>query len=720
MTARGLGTEWTWGGAIALAGVGARLAMVRAFPTRAVSDFHHLVELGRMLAERSWFVPTWHWEFFNPGLPDVLALVFSVLPGQPEAIARLTTAASCGLLGLLPYLLWRGALPFGARCAAGCALALWPGQVVFSGVVAQDNWVLLPAVALLALTVRTVRLRSPSPWLAGALYALAAATRQEMLLTLAPAALVAAGLLARDGAWTRRAAALAAGAALILGTFALQRAAATGELTILTAHTGTTVFSAYIPGATANNWADPVAYAAAVRPDLVVDRSRLQEEAWSLTWQEIRRRPAFHAYRVVSCLLRFAVDSEADNLHWSLRAVGVQPPEREKAGAALAARLAPWLRLEMAAIFGVALAVIWLGAMRWDPAILALAGFIGSKVLLHAVTMAQGRYFLAVTAGALLLCALAGDEARCHPRRAVALFAASAALAAALLLVTPAVVGHVHRLDVMEQLHYRFVLLAPDGSGSLTCEVANGKLLVLEPASFVLQPMERDPRPGEAASARCRLDAVGPGVAVLEVEDAYPAGGLPGRMLQRVDIDGREVWRHDLAADAWQGSSRVPLGSPPGPAGRSVVLRLVAIAPELDAAWGWAAASRVSLASAEPGSASPAESPADLAPDPPQEPPAGPEAADLGLAVTPVPVDDRELAKLEAQTACTEELIELGERVEVVGEGADFDHAEIVLAARAFEPAEGVAQADPRHRAEQEAEGEVAGAIERAHALEPR
>src|SRR4029079_11177940 len=96
---------------------------------------------------------------------------------------------------LIPYRAWRDVLPFWVRMLAGAALAIWPGQVLFSGVVAQDNWVLAPTVGLTALAVRTLLSKDAGrPVIAGLLLAAGAVMRQEMVVVLFPLLLAAAGV----------------------------------------------------------------------------------------------------------------------------------------------------------------------------------------------------------------------------------------------------------------------------------------------------------------------------------------------------------------------------------------------------------------------------------------------------------------------------------------------------------------------------------------------
>jgi hypothetical protein len=597
--------ELAWAALLAVLGVLPRLALAVVYPTQPYSDFRQLIVFGQVLHGESLVAESWHWEFFNPGLPTALSLLFRLVPGHDDTVARLGTAVLCGLLGLLPFLLWRGVLPFRVRFLTGLALALWPGQIAFSGVVAQDNWVLLPTVALACLAVRalyggTGRL---APLAAGALFVFALVTRQEMLVTLFPVALVAAGfwVVRPGGSWRaghtwhlRRLAGFAAAAGLFLLLFATQRYLATGRFTVLTKHTGTTVLSAYIPGATLNYWADPVAYVASVRPDLVLDRARFQKEALRLTLDEVRRRPGFHALRIASCLFKFSIDGEKDNLFWSLFPE-VQLPENQARAAALAAWLGPFLRWEMAVILALFLAALFLALQTRNWPILVLSSFVVLKVVLHAVTMAQGRYFLSVTAVGILILALGLWEARRTASRRAAgwSYGLGAVLAAATFLLTTPVVRYVHSLDTVSQRIYQFALLDPKSDRiAIDCRMEKGDLTLLERNRFLFQPFEADPPPGKISEAVC---AVPPAMPVrLLIRDGYAPGGLPDRIRQRVELDGVEIWSHDLAAEPGEGWAAVEID--PAAGDRTLRIQLVAVKPDPGLSWGRAALTEVQVA----------------------------------------------------------------------------------------------------------------------------
>jgi len=561
-----------------------RLALVTAFPTVPVSDFRGIVDLALAVRDAGWTVPDRHWDLFSPGLPLLLSVLLR-LPGSPDALARFSTAIACGLLPLLPFRIWRGALPLWARALAGGLLALWPGQVLFSGVVAQDNWVLLPTVALGSLAVRSLVARDGGhPLAAGLLYGLGVALRQEMLVALLPLLLAAAGLGEPRGRRLRNLGLLLAATLLPLLLLAAHRSMATGRFALTSRHGSLAMLGAYVPGAAENGWTDPLPYIASVEPALMRNRRAMEEAGFRLTLAEVRRRPGFQALRIVDSVVRLFISGEAANLYWSLGSPDVLPPARRSAGAALAARAAPLLKLEMALLQGLFLAALVLGIARRNRAILVLAVAVLLKIALHAVLVAQGRYLLAATALEILAIALgAWEAARAGRGRLGAALAVGAAGALALAIATPRLDAAVRARDLDSQRLYRFPLESAD------CTVASGRLVSLVAGVATLEPFDRDPASGEVAAADCALPGVSPPLR-LRLLDGYDPGGLPGRMLQRVLVDGREVLVHDLAAEPGGGWMDVPLG-----AARAVRIEIVAVHPEPGSAWGKAASTQFKL-----------------------------------------------------------------------------------------------------------------------------
>ena len=583
-----------------LLGLAPRLIFIGRFPTIPVSDFKSLVAFGQYFHENGLIGSghPWFWEYLNPGLPVFLSGVFTLYPClEPGSLARVLTAVACGVLPLLPFFIWRGVMPLWARLLAGASLALWPGQILFSGVVAQDNWVLLPSIALGALAVR-VLLDDEHAWpvTAGLLYAAATAIRQEMLVALLPLFLAGAGLISRHA--RRRALAAALAAVLPLVGLAAYRRAATGRFSLSTEHSGTSILGAYVPGATANGWIDPAPFIASVRPELLWDRKAMFAQTTSLALHEAFRRPGFHILRILSSAANVSVAGESVNLFWSLQAPEVLPPALHQAGEALAARWTRPLRWEMEAIQGLFLAAVIIGIRRrnWPILILALAALL--KYGIHVFTVAQGRYMLAATALQILAIAVAVYEAAAvwrlpNGRRLLAqAFGAGAVFCWVLIIFAPLLAAIVARHDVDGPRVYRFPLTIATHDASLSCRVDQGILasLTLGPASASIRPFHPDPPPGEAATAKCELTGSGePRPVVLQVLDSYPHGGLPDRIVQRVELDGTEVFSHDIAREPGTGWMNIPLGPVGTGTRKSVTVEVRAIRPDPGANWGGAA-----------------------------------------------------------------------------------------------------------------------------------
>ncbi len=595
--------EWLGLAALLAAGLLLRLAFVTAFPTRPTSDFRGLLDFGLWMRDRSIVAGAYYWDFFSPGLPLLLSLLLRAFPADPVATARLSTAVATGLLPAFPYLLWRGAQPRWVRLLAGGLLAVWPGQVAFSGVVAQDNWVLLPAVALGALAVRSLTVRESHPVAAGLLYALGVAVRQEMLVALLPLLLGAALGARGEGSWRWRRAlllcALAAGAPLLL--LALQRRAATGRFALTSEHGGVAVLGSYIPGSTADAWGNPIPYLAAVEPELLENTAELRRRALGLAVREALARPAFHAARIAAFTLDFAVSGEAGNIVWSLTAPDVLPPSARPRALAIRRPLYDFLHFEMAALLALFLASLLLA--RRQPAVWLLAAAIALKVGIHAVTVAQGRYFLAATALQILAIALGAREAARLPSRrpVAAALALGGTAAAGLLLLGPGAVARVRLRDVDPPRTYRFSLgPAPGEPRVLDCRIERGRLVTASDTVATMETFGPHPSPGEKAVADCLFRAAAPSPPlVLRLLDPYAPGGLPGRMLQRVLVDGREALVHDVAAEPGSGWTEIPLGAL-GPGRRpAVTIELAAGQPDPGIAWGRVAATSFELAYAQ-------------------------------------------------------------------------------------------------------------------------
>jgi hypothetical protein len=367
----------------------------------------------------------------------------------------------------------------------------------------------------------------------------------------------------------RRVAAASLAAGLPLLALAAYRDAATGHFALTTPHGGVTILGSYIPGSAANGWTHPGAFIASARPELLRDREAYFSQSGRLALREALRRPAFHAARIVSAVGIAAVAGEATSLGSSLSAPEVLPADLHERGAALAMRLEWPLRCELAAIQGLFLAAIVVGVRRRNRAILILALAVLLKYGLHAVTVVFGRFFLATTALEILAIALALYEIRTMglPGRrwlVMRALAIGAAAISGLLLFAPRLAAVVASHDIdYPQRTYRFQLEPPDHTAALACVVDRGLLYALDWNRYaILRTRLMDPAPGDQAVAVCELTGRGePQPLILQVLDPYAPGGLGGRMAQRVEIDGVEVFSHDFAKEPGSGWANIPLGN---------------------------------------------------------------------------------------------------------------------------------------------------------------
>jgi hypothetical protein len=341
---------------------------------------------------------------------------------------------------------------------------------------------------------------------------------------------------------------------------------------------------------------------------LLRDRIALLSQASHLAVQEALRRPGFHAARIVTSVLDLATEGEAASLLWSVADPAVLPEALRERGAALARRFMRPLRFEMAAIQGLFLAALIVAIRRRNTAILALASAVLLKYGLHAFTVAQGggRYFFVATAWELLAIALAAYEiaATALPggrRLAMGALGAGAAFTLGLFLFAPLLGALVRSHDVEPQRTYRFQLEPPGGGADLACTVNRGLLVSLrvdwrQPLA-VIRTLQRDPAAGDQAVAVCELAGRGePRPLILQVLDSYAPGGLGGRMIQRIELDGVEVFSHDIAEAPGSGWGNIPLGNVGMGTRRKVVIEVKAIRPDPGANWGDAAQTTFQLA----------------------------------------------------------------------------------------------------------------------------
>lgn len=566
-------------------GLGSRLWFLSAFPTIPFSDFRALIFFGLHLRDGGPTAGGWFWKQFNPGLPLLLSVVFSLVPSDAVAAARTATAVTAGLLPLLPFLLWRGVHSFRLRLLAGLLLALWPGQVFFSGVVAQDNWVLAPAIALGALAARSVLAAEGTgyPVISGLLLVAAVAIRQEMLVVLAPLAAVASlGPRPRQRA-LRNSARLALATALPLLALAQQRHLATGRLALTTEHGGLALLGTVVPGASAAGWIDPQPFVASVEPSLLDDPERLRSEASRLAVREYGRRPAFHAFRIVTQTLHLGAKSDTDNLFWSVTAAEALPASLHGPGLRFAQVVAPLLTSAQSVLQGLFAAAVIVGLRRRSRAILALAAAVLLKVALHAFLSPMSRLVAPATSLELLTIPVALAELPLVSRRERGALAIGA-LAVPLLLaaLVPPLERRLEWKDRDVPRTYRFPLSVAGVRPPVRCDMAVGRLSMLGSERATIAISEADlSASGGRARVTCALPPLEPGDSlVLRLESPVEARGLPGRMVERVEIETAEVLRHDAATEPGGGWLEVPVADFRAAPGRRVTIEILAAKPD--------------------------------------------------------------------------------------------------------------------------------------------
>jgi hypothetical protein len=552
----------------------------------------HLKDDGLISRSAPWF-----WENFNAGMPLVLAGVLKLFPHQnPDAVCRFATAVINGLLPLLPFLIWRGVLSFRVRVLAGVLLAIWPGQIFFTGVVAQDNWCIFPAVALGAMAVRAlVDEKKAWPIAAGLTFVAAVAMRQDML------AIVALFLAAiRVDLWRIRWRQVLAGtAALVLGLLGLAayRGAASGRFALSTRHGGLTILGSYIAGSSYQGWVAPYPFIASIRPELLRDHEALMDQSLGLAIHEALRRPVFHALRILAMTGVYAIDGESsDTLGSSLSMAEVLPEDLHERGAKLAADLKVPLHIEMALIQAFFLAAVIVGFRRRNSAILVLALAVLMKYGIHAVVDFYGRFFYPATALEFLAIALAVEEMlrpKIQERKALLMRALGAGVAFSLVLVflAPVALASIQRHDWDSEQHvYRFSIEPPDHTSDMSCVVRQGQVVDLtnDAEATIRSLQQHDPLPGEKAVAECTLIGWGePRVETLQVLDAFGPGGFGGQMVQRVKIDGKEVFFRDIGLEPGSLWSNIPLGPVGAGTKRNVTIEMEAIHPKRGMGWGY-------------------------------------------------------------------------------------------------------------------------------------
>ena len=554
--------ELAWTALVTLLGLLPRLLFAALYPVLPVSDFRGVVDFALWMRDRSPIAPGYFWDVFNVGPPLVLSLLLRMFPGSPETTARVATAVATGLVPLVVFLLWRRVVPLWVRLLAATLLALWPGQVIFSGVVAQDNWVMPPTVALAALAVRSLLLGRGYPLAAGLLFALAVAMRQEMLVVLILPLVAAAGLASAAGRAWPSFAKVALAVAIPFLAMAAQRQAATGHFALSSGHVGVTLLGTVAPGATRLGWIDPISYMAAVAPESVGDRQRLFAASLPVALAEVRRRPVFQLARATAALLATASTSDAANLYWSLGAEGAQAASRQATARALSGRVDGFLVAEQSLIHALFLAALGLAVWRRNTPILVVASAVLIKLGIHAVLVSVGRFLVPATALELVAIALGcWQMVRLRAWRAGGVaMVVGLACAAGMLVGGKRLTAMVQARDPEIQRTYHFALTGWDHRGVLECVMGRGRLVALDASTAVVAPFGVPPAPGETAEASCVVRDTGAAAEKLALALAAPDWAPPVGAVPSVEVGGRELLSGHLPA-LGGGAVEAPLGA---------------------------------------------------------------------------------------------------------------------------------------------------------------
>ncbi|AKC87223.1 hypothetical protein [Pseudoxanthomonas suwonensis] len=566
-------------------------------PPLVVSDFLGVTSFAADIAAHGPFVQGWYWTLFSAGTSTILAIPMAFSSADDLLVASTATAVVVSLLPVVPLVVLRGVLPLWTRLLAAGLIMLLPATTVFAGVVAQDNWVLLPALALACLATKNAYGRGRGrPVAAAVLWCLSLYIRQEMLVALLPLAILAAWPFTGYPK-ARPLLVLASVSVVLMIGIAGQRYIASGDFSLNSRHGGAALLGSYIPGASFG-WLPYDAYIERRAPELAGDKEALREQAGRFALEEIRARPGFHLVRRAGAVLETATTRDGTLQFWAFGADDTfgksrGPAEREAAARIGALTSAPVLysTLLLHVLFLVA---VYVGLRSRDPAIIAIALAIALKVGIHFVVAVQARFFLVVFVFEALAISLAVYRVAGFGRDRFRGLPLVALAATAVLWVA---VSNLGRLEAWIQQadqewesgalrHYHVQV----GGAVADCQLVGGRVLSSGATGYAFAVENPDPDPGESAELRCKLRQSGEGSIrlAIEVEDSYAPGDLPDRMIQVVEVNGITVRRHDISAEAWSGwwSHEIPLQTGKE---EEVRVRVEGLRPDKGPGWGDAA-----------------------------------------------------------------------------------------------------------------------------------
>lgn len=592
---RGLAPKLMWAVAVLIVSVVIHGWIPLKYPAMPISDFNSIVEFACAMGADGPFVKGWYWDLLSAGTSTLLSVPLRLIDADQVVVARLATATLLSAIPLIPFFMLQGVIALRWRMLIALVIAVMPAQIVFSGVVAQDNWVQLPVVLLACLAIRNAYgdWRGYPVWSA-VLWCMALYVRQEMLVAALPLAMMAAWSK-HTSARVRQFSLFVIVSLALMAGIAGQREVATGTFSLTSRHAGAAMLGSYVPGA-GFGWVAFDDYLARKAPEIASDREKITEEASHFAIKEISERPWFHFVRRVGSILDTATGRDGSLQYWALTASPAEPSTLDKANT-LATRFSPWIVNSSILLHALFISAVFVGWRTRNAALVAIAMAVALKTGIHFVFAVQARFFLVVFVLEALALGLAVERLQAWPglrRSAFVVFAASAVLLVAAIGSLGRLKAWVdHREEVRERME--MVTFQPRlPQANINCTLNQGRGRRIDATGYAFTVTHSDPVPGEFSELHCAMSALNAGTTrlILELEDKYAPGGFPDRMFQVVVIDGQVVRRHDIAAESWAGRWSRELSIP---ADRSVDVRIrvEALRPDKGPGWGNAAESTV-------------------------------------------------------------------------------------------------------------------------------
>jgi len=572
---------------IVIAGLLPRVLFIKAFPTLPTSDFLNLLNFSILMRDNWLAKDAWQWHYFSPGMPLITSVLLRFTQRSPETIIRWATVFATGLVPLVPYIIWRNVFTLRTRIMAALLLALWPGQIIFSGVFAQDNWIIFPTVALTTLTIRILVLQERGfPVWAALLYGITVSIRQEMMIALLPVTIIAA-IGVKKQKWIAN---FTIGAFVTLIVFlllVLQRGMATGRYALSSDHLGVSILGSYIPGA-GIGWISPIQYVETTHPE-IMEQGILEEKALELTKNEFMNRPMFHIIRVIISSSNYLIDIDKELRWWSL-SPDVLPKQAKEHINPFVAWANPILSYYPSVIHAFFIGAIFiiihkrnLLQITW-PVLLTILLKLG----LHAVIVSQPRYFLVVIALEMLIISIALDAVLKPYSPKLLISAVVVGCIGMSIFTSLTAIGKEYIIThTGVAINGSFLLFA--GETQINCSLVNGSLIYYGASSATIKMPKINPQPKETTTLACTAKSKKPQHLSLSIHDLYATGGFPNRILQVVSVNGDKVFQNDIAKEAWAGWIDVDLGMVDKKTPLKFSVELRAVKP--DPGWLWGEAS---------------------------------------------------------------------------------------------------------------------------------